>query len=277
MYRKSGIGHVLVIAQATHKAGTGKKGVDGKEIIMDISWHPMKYALNYATVYQVPLEMGDRIIGQDPAGHPPYGAYRAYPDSEVSGDLYAIGGGMHSFHRVSDIEPIVQVGDKIYIKPRTLNNARNYLGTLKGKDGKPEYFIYKVPYENIFCRIEPETKKIQVVGNWALIQPIYEDWDDILIPTYYPYTDKKGNKIPRPKDQWIQKKKFPEHDIQRGVLAHVARSWRGKPFDIKPGVLVAFKAQVRPFFQTIEGVQYMVMYQDTILGRLNSLMAKVGT
>lgn len=277
MYSKAGIGYILVIAEATHQVDTGRKGVDGKPIIMDIGWNPLQYALNYAQVYQLPIAMGDRFIGQEPAGHPPYGPYRADPDSHISGDLYTVSGGIHTFHKVSDIEPVVQKGDKVYIKPRTLNNSANYMGTLKSQDGKSRHFIYRVPYENIFCRVDPQTGKIEMVGNWALVSPIYEDWDDILIKTYTPFRDKNGNRIAKPKDQWIQKKKFPEHDIQRGVLAHVARSWRGKPFDITPGSVVAFKAQVKPFIQTIEGQQYIVMYQDTILGQITSLQAKVGT
>lgn len=267
MYRKSGIGYCLVVAEATHKAGTGRKGVDGKEIIIDIAFDPMRYALNYATVQQIPVEMGNKITVQKYPGPPGYGPIRRPPwlESNISSDLYSIGG-VYEYKRVCDIVPDVQIGDKVYFKPRTLNNRRNFMGVLKDKDGKPAKYLYKVPYENILCTVRDG--KITMIGGWVLLEPLYEDWDDILVPVYYPYTDPTGQKIPRPKSEWIRRKVAPEHENQRAIVAHIGPPLIGEPCDIEAGDRVCFRKQQTTFFQTIEGKRYIVLTQDHLLCKL---------
>lgn len=255
------------MTESTHKADTGRKGVDGKEIIIDIAFEPHQYALNYAEVHQIPVELGHMPITQRPIGAPGYGPIRRPVDSDIpsSTDLYAIGG-VYQYKYVDDIVPEVQVGDLIYFRPRTLNQRKNCMGALKGEDGKIQKYIYKVPYENILCAVRDN--KIIMIGGWVLLSPIYEDWKDLLIPTYYDFTDKEGNKMQRPKKEWIQKKVAPEYDTQRAVVEHIGKPLKGEWCDITAGETVIFKKQMKVFFQHIEGKKYIVLSQDQILAEV---------
>lgn len=267
MYSKSGVGYVLVVTNATHKAETGRRGIDGKELIIDIAWNPMQYAFNHATVHQLPVEMGSQAIKQIYPGVPGYGPIRRPPnlDYSPSSDLYAIGN-VYQYKTMSDIEPDVRIGDKIYFKPRTLNSVRNYMGALKGKDGKIEKYIYKVPYENIFCAVQEG--KINMIGGWVLLEPLMEDWEDVVVKTYYDYVDNLGQKIERPKSEWIYKKVAPETENQRAVVAHISKPLKGDPCDIEVGHRVFFRKQKKTFFQQVEGKKYIVLTQDHLLCQL---------
>ncbi len=267
MYSRSGQGAVLVVTDAVYKADTGRKGIDGKEIIIDIAYHPMRYAMNFAEAYQLPFAMGSAPIAQVPIGMPGYGPVNIPRDASEypSTDLYAIGG-VYKYKYVSDISPDVEVGDRIYFKPRTLNNAKNYMGALLNEKGKPAKYIYQVPYENIFCRVH--FGKIQMIGGWVLLEPIYEDWNDILVPTYFPLNQTLGRKVERPKSQWIQKKVSPDVDNQRGIIAHIGKPLKGETCDLYEGMRVVFRKQEKVFFQHIEGKKYIVISQDMILGEL---------
>src|SRR5688572_20818493 len=183
MYRKSGIGYILVITPSVYNADTGRKGVGGVPIMVDIAFDPMKYALNNAEAYQLPIDMGKNIIIQNYPGVPGYGPIRRPHalDTAPSSDLYAIGN-VYKYKTVGDIVPEVQIGDKIYFKPRTLNNKRNYMGALKDPETKvTTKYIYKVPYENIFCTVREGV--INMIGGWVLLDPIMEDWNDTVKET----------------------------------------------------------------------------------------------
>lgn len=267
MFKKSGNGYVLVICDAVYNVNTGRKGLNGAEIIVDVAYDPQKYAFNHATVYKLPVSMGHAIIAQIPSGVPGYGPINRPPESEIpySTDLYKVGG-VNKYKYSSDIEPDVREGDNIYFKQRTLSNIANFMGMLKDESGKPKKYIYKVPYENIFCYIRDE--KIGMIGSWVLVEPIMEDYEEIMEPTFYPYTDTLGKKIPRPKSEWIQKKIAPEHDNLRGVVVHIGKPLKGDHCDIRNGMMVVFKKQATTFFQVIENKKYIVMSQDNILCEL---------
>jgi co-chaperonin GroES (HSP10) len=268
MYKKSGAGYVLVESDATHKVGTGRKGVDGKEIIVDIAFNPVEYAYNFATVTQTPVRMPKTPIGQIPAGSPGYGPIRRPVNMEesCSMDLYAIGG-VYQYRYVSDIHPDVAVGDRIYFKKRTLNSKINQMGALLGEDRKPYKYFYKVPYENIYCAVKVGGL-IVPIGSWVLLEPIVEDWKDIYHKTYYDFKDEHGNPIERPKDQWIKMKLQPDTDNMRAKVAHIGKPLKGDPCEIKRGDVVVFKKQKNMVLNEIEGVKYLVLPQDQILGQL---------
>lgn len=267
MYRKSGVGYVLVVTEAIFKAETGRKGQDGKEIILDVAFNPMMHALNFATVYQLPIDMGKSPLITKSPGHPGYGPISrpSNLESSPSHDIYAIGN-VYRYRYISDIVQEVEIGDKIYFKPRTLNNKANMMGDLKDDKGTTKQYIYKVPYENIFCTVR--NGNIKMIGGWILLDPIMEEWGDIVQKTYYPYTDKFGGKIERPKKEWIYKKMAPEHINQTGIIAHVGTPLKGEHCDIEVGMRAVYRKPLKTFFQKIEGVQYIVLNQEYIDGYL---------
>jgi hypothetical protein len=265
MYRKSGTGYVLVITDTVYNVNTGKKGANGMDIIVDVAFNPMEYAFNHADVYQLPIDMGRTMIMQVPCGVPGYGPINM-PSVDlhegVSNDLYAIGG-VYKYKYSSDIEPDVQIGDRIYFKPRTLNNKANLMGTLKDENGKPLKYIYKVPYENIFCAVRDGN--INMIGAWTLLDPIIESWESILKPTYYPYKNQLGEPIERPKKEWIQTKVAPQHDNQVAKIAHIGKPLKGDYCDFESGMKVIYRKQVKTFFQNVEGKKYIVLGQDQLM------------
>jgi co-chaperonin GroES (HSP10) len=272
-YSRAGTGYVLVITDAMYKVESGAKGVDGKPIIIDIIFNPIEYVLNNAVVHQLPVELGNSPISQRPVGSPGYGPLRRTEQEDVSFDLYAIGG-VYQYKYVSDIAPEVEIGDKIYFKKRTLNSIQNQMGILKDETGKPQKYIYKVPYENIFCAVKKDGR-IVPIGSWTLVTPIMEDWTDAFRKTYYPYKDKFGGAIERPQKEWIKLKAAPEHDNQRGVVAHIGTPLKGEPCDIKQGMMVLFRKMQKVFLHKIEGKDYIVLSQDQIIAQILDQKAKV--
>jgi co-chaperonin GroES (HSP10) len=270
MYRRSGTGYVLVACNATHSADSGKKGLNGLPIMIDIIFDPIQYVFNHANVINTPVDMGGKTspISQKSVGHPGYGPLRkpAASDDHPSFDLYAIGG-VYNYKFVSDIHPEVEIGDKIYFKKRTLNSPKNQMGILKDASGKPVKYIYKVPYENIFCTVKKDGTIIPI-GGWTLLRPITQDWVDIFKKTYYPYTDKLGGKIERPQSEWIKLKAAPECENQRAVVAHIGKPLKGDVCDIEEGMTVVFRKMQKVFLHKIEGVDYIVLAQDQILCQL---------
>lgn len=260
MYKKAGTGYILCITDATHRVKTDKG-------IQLVSFDPLQYALNNATCHQIPVDMGMIPIDQIDPGSPGYGPALISPESELepSSDIYAIGG-VYQYKFVSDIEPEVEIGDRVYFKPRTLNNRANFIVALKNGKGQPDKYIYKCPYENIFCAVRD--KKIIMIGSWVLVEPIVEDWDDILIKTYYDIKDSDGNKIERPKKEWIQKKVMPEVDKLRGYVRHIGKPLKGDDCDVEVNDLVVFRRQAGTHYQKIGGVNYLVIKQNQILAKL---------
>lgn len=266
MYRKSGTGYVLVVTSTTHKVSTGRKGIDGKEIELDIAYDPRKHALNYADVFTIPFSLGHTPINQKHLGSPGYGPLRrpAMSDIPSSPDIYAIGG-VYSYTFRDDIAPEVEVGDRVYFRKSVLNNAGNMMGKLKGEDGK-DLFIYKVLYDMIICVVR--AGKIIPIGGHVLLEPIYEDWQDIYKKTYYPLSGANGERVARPQKEWIKLKAEPGADNMRGKVAHIGTPLKGEPCDIEVGETVLFKRREALSFQEIEGGQYIVVTQDQVLANL---------
>lgn len=107
-----------------------------------------------------------------------------------------------------------------------------------------------------------------MIGGWVLLEPLMEDWEDVVVKTYYDYVDNLGQKIERPKSEWIYKKVAPETENQRAVVAHISKPLKGDPCDIEVGHRVFFRKQKKTFFQQVEGKKYIVLTQDHLLCQL---------
>jgi hypothetical protein len=207
------------------------------------------------------------------------------------------------------IEPEVRLNDRIWFKPRVLNNPANKVDEVDGKQ------IFKVGYDQIICAVRewdissfdgalligtkdgmswedfemqwkekinlpmPENKnmmvdiqkgvvmakEIQMIGSWCLLKPVMEDWADILMPTYYPYKSDKGDKIPRPKEQWIQTKVAPGKEKMRGIVKFCGSPLIGEFCDVEPLMKVWIRKVASDWFLEIEGSRYIVCRQNQIL------------
>lgn len=146
-----GTGVVLVEVTETHKSGTGVLGADGKELVVDTSFDPLRHARHSGKVICLPSNLGGAPVSQAPVGFPGYGAIRDNPeDADVHRAIYAIGG-VFKYKLQHDIEADVRLGDVIWFKPRVLNNPVNKVEEFV--DGKVKKMVFRVPYEQIICAV----------------------------------------------------------------------------------------------------------------------------
>jgi hypothetical protein len=256
MYKQGGTGYVLISVKETHKNKTGIIGLGGQELVTDTTFSPEKNALSTAVVIQTPISKGNLPLAQIPVGTPAYGAIRVPEGAEdVSDDFYS-SRGVYDYILVSDIQEEVEQGDQIFFKERILNNQNNFIEEVDGQK------IFKVPYDCIYGILRKDG--ITMVGTWTLVEPIYEDWDDILIPTFTEFTDTNGDLIPRPKEQWIQTKLAPEHDELRGYVFKVGLPFKGNSCEIVEGMKVLFRPQGIVWVD-VNDSKYMIVRQDNIL------------
>lgn len=261
-YTRGGYNAVLVkIENSVFRDDSGITGLDGKPIQIDSSYQPERRLKYSGVVVQLPIGLGNAPISQVSSGFPGYGAIRRFDDDDMDEPhpaLYQLGGN-YQYKFLSDIEQEVKLGDKIYFKWKTLHNRGNLVAETKGSS---KSWIFRVPYDNIICSIRDE--KIIMIGSNVLIDPIFESWEEILVPTFYPYKDALGMPIQRPKDQWIQTKTAPTHKNKIGKVAAIGSPLKGEECYLKVGDRISYKPNFRNFTE-IEGGKYFVLRQDQIL------------
>lgn len=262
-YKRGGAGYALIKVHSLSESGTGKTGVDNKEIMLDTSFEPQRRAKTSGTVIQLPLYMGNMPIIQIPDGFPGYGAQRTFADDDMedpSPALYTTGN--VRFRMMADIAQEVQIGDTIHFKWRVLYGRNNMVAESISKDAAtPSTWIFRVPYDHIYCAVRDGS--IIPIGSHVLIDPIFETWDEILRPTYYEFKNALGEFIPRPKDQWIQTKVAPAKKDRQGIVAHVGTPLAGEQREIEPGDKVLFRPNLKNLVK-IEGKSYFVLRQSQI-------------
>jgi hypothetical protein len=260
-YKKAGYNSVLVLIEGSiFNEDTGVQGLNGLTIQADTSYQPEKRLKCHGKVIKLPVDLSNVPISQASSGFPVYGASRDLnnEDEEISTSLYSTGGNFE-FKFMSDIPQEIQEGDKIYFRWRVLMSMGNKVAESKGS---PKQWIFKVPYDQIICAVREG--KIIPIGSNVLIDPIFESWDEILRPTYYPYKNSLGEPIERPKSEWLQIKVAPGHKERVGKVAHIGSPLKGDRRYMKAGDHVLYKPKLRNMVE-IEGGKYFVLRQDQIL------------
>lgn len=273
-YKKGGAGYVLIKVHSLRDSSTGYKGIDGKEIMVDTSFEPERKVRTNGEVIQLPFYMGSIPFSQIPIGTPSYGAIRDVTDGDMDDPhpaLYSIGGFME-YKLTSDIEPEVQIGDKIYFPWRVLHAAKNMIAETISKEAtKVKTWIYKVPYDNIYCAVRDG--KTIMVGSWVFIDPIWETWEEILRPTYYPFKNARGEFEKRPQKEWLQVKVAPSKMDRQGIVAHVGSPLRGERCNLAVGDKVLFRPNLRNLVK-IEDKKYFVMRQEHVVCKVHEYEEK---
>lgn len=245
---------------------THYSGENGSKITFDPSFQPHLHVRTYGEVVEVPLRLGRIPLPmQIERGLPAYHDYTPY-----------------DFKYLSDIEPEVKVGDRIYFHFNTIN-----LGNLIKEEGTHpnKTFYFRVRYDNILAAVreipkaevdealwdkdsdQTHYKVIIPIGSWTLIQPDWESYDDILVPTYSHLKDKFGKPILKPKEQWIQKKQAPGYRHLTGFVIHVGSPLQGDNCEVVPGQKVWYRKN-HDWLNRIEGEDYFTIRQRHIIGRL---------
>ena len=247
-----------------------------------------KYKRRYGTVLECPVAFSDLVVDYIDSGVPRYKKYvshdwivymnslgydhynsnQKYYPSTYEGDPQI---------KLSDIAKRVDVvkGERVYFREESTDPER-FMGMYEGKR------MYSVRVDEIICSIRTITpfqgyngykqQRIVMQGNWALLQPNMETWEDITIP------------LPgKPKEEWLVTKVAPgakwsvEVDEDSGKqnwkmtteglpLEGTIKSIRHRD-DIKDGDQVLFMRDADAPI-TVEGKEYTCMYHDEILVKI---------
>lgn len=242
-YPIGGIDDVLVEVTSRYKNETGYKGIGGQDIVMDTRYEPVKYASLYGKVIQVPFALGQGLLRQIPTGIPSYGSVNPKNEDDCHVAIYQIGG--HPFKRMNDIHADVEKGDTIWFKNMVMHRPENIVDEFE-RDGQ-KVFLVRVSYDLIVC-IEKDEPIL--IGGWCFLKPL--NMETKYLPTFYDMTDNNGNKIPKPKEEWIQVLVHPESSL-RARLEHVGKPLKGDTFYFEKGADVFVR----------KAIQWRYLYKDT--------------
>lgn len=221
------------------------KGIGGRELVIDPSFEPAKHVRIYGEVVSVPIHMSPGIpIAQDYRGIPSYHGQSPY-----------------SYKYLADIEPEVKVGDRIYFHFNTV--AEKNFVQIDGVHPNRVWYV-KVRYDQIICAVRDGV--IIPIGGYTLVDPDFETWEDLQVPTYSSIKDKDGKPMLKPKDQWLVRKSTPGYKHLLGFVRHVGSPLRGDKCEVSVGQKIIYRRNA-DWMVHIEGRDYFVIKQRHIEGR----------
>lgn len=197
-----------------------------------------EYNRIYGTVVSVPKALSSAPMNYDrePIGYPPPKDFR------------------HNFVTLSDIDPVVQVGDKIYFHFNTIeedNRVKQHFADLSSK-------IFKVRYDNIICLVRDG--EIQMVSGWVLVDKVFDpDIQEVELD---------GHKV---KARTTKSGIITEVGVKPKSLIGTIR-YIGSPFKcdedlgVYPGDQIVFSKE-SDWVNKIEGHEYYVMRQRDIIAK----------
>lgn len=258
-----GIGMVIVEVEGKFEENLGVKGINGKELVADTRFEPIKFIKMCGVVKRVPFAMGERPLYNIPVGFPGYGPQRGQNPHDAHAALYAIGGVLQ-WKRTSDIAPEVKVGDTIWFSRYVVNSHANVLDEFE-RDGK-KILVLKVDYDLIICVDEPEGPKM--IGGWCFLDPMQERWEKVLRPTFTNLKDAEGNFIPKPKDQWLVFALNPPMQKFIAKLKHFGTPMKGDEFEFEKDAEVYIRPRKQHMMYKYKGTEYILIHQWEILAEL---------
>lgn len=226
-------------------------GPDGKELFLETGFDPARHVNVNGEVVSVPIYLSPAIpISQQHKGLPSYHGESPY-----------------QYKYLSDIEPDVQIGDKIVFHFNTVKNKN--LIKVEGEHPNRTWY-YKVQYDQVYCSIRDG--KIIMIGGYTLIDPDWESWDDLSIPTPQIGADGKpmmnldGSPMMKPKDQWIVTKSAPGYKYLKGFVRHVGSPLKGDKCEVKAGQRIYYTRNA-DFMIKVEGQDFFCIKQRNIIAR----------
>lgn len=269
-YKRGGVGFCLVKLGTVYKTMSGKKGINGKELVLgDAEFAKERHAQTYGEVIQIPIALSmSPLYGLSP-GFPAYGPINL-PEADVqapSDAIYSKPSNVYRFQK--DIAEEVKIGDRIYFQWQSTFDKRNLIAQTPDKS----VYIFKINYDQIYCAVRDG--KIIPIGSFVLIDPEFETWESIMRPTYYDIKDKDGNPVQKPKDKWIQTKTAPKTVDKLGTIRHIGTPLKGEPNQLKVGMKVLYKPILKNLLE-IEKEKYFILRANQILCYQDSVGAAVG-
>ena len=237
----------IEIEGTLYNEDSGVQGANGENIWIDPTYDPQYHVKIAGKVVATPEAMSNRPISQETKGTPSYALTRDY--------LY---------RRRSDIPLEVEIGDIVYFHFNTLASMNG------DKNRMLEKNMFKVAYENILCAVR--NNKIIMIGGYCLIKPDIQTWEETVLPTPVivngqPLLDKNGQRVMKPKDEWIVIQQEPEERSLLGFVVNVGTPIKGHETSIKNGDHIMYHKNA-DWRQTIEGEEYFVIRQRHIIGKL---------
>jgi hypothetical protein len=221
------------------------KGVDGKDLFFENGFDPAKHARIYGEVVSLPIRLSHGIpISQQTKGLPGYHEQTPYV-----------------YRYVSDVEQEVEIGDRIYFHFNTIKNHN--IVKVEGTHPNRVWYI-KVRYDNVYCAIR-DGKIIMIAGN-TLVDPDFESWEDISVPTYSDLLGEDGKQMLKPKEQWLVTKSMPTYKYLAGFVRHIGSPLKGDKCECVPGQKILYHRNA-DFMIKVEGREYFMIKQRHIIGR----------
>lgn len=233
-----------------------KVKIQDRELFIDPTFQPELHVRCYGEVVLLPLRMKKVPIMQQSRGIPDY--------FDVSPFEYKY---------LSDIEPEVQVGDRIYFHFNTIIkmganivHEEMFPGTSKVKT-----WFFKVRYDQVLCAVRQG--EIVPIGSYALVEPDMQSVREILVPIAQvgadnkPLRDHLGNAIVAPREKWLKKQLKPSAHPLRGWVRYVGSPLKGDVREVEVGQLIYYRPNA-DWTNIIEGKPYYTIRQKHILGRV---------
>ena len=221
------------------------KGIGGKELVIDPTFEPAKHVRIYGEVVSVPVSLSSGIpISQIHKGLPGYAEQTPF-----------------YYKTMADIEQEVRVGDRIYFHFNTIKQ-HNFV-RVDGVHPDRVWYI-KVRYDQVICAVRDG--KIIPIGGHTLVDPDFESWEDISIPTYSDIKGLDGKPILKPQEQWIVTKSMPSYKYLTGFVRAVGSPLKGDKCEVTVGQKIIYNRNA-DWMVKIEDQDYFVIKQRHILGR----------
>lgn len=217
----------------------------GKKLFLEVGYDPARHVCIHGEVTSVPVRLSPGImISQQHRGLPSY--YEQTP---------------YSYRFLDDVEQDVEVGDKIFFHFNTVKSHN--IVKVDGTAPNRTWYI-KVRYDQVICAVR--NGEIIMIGGHTLIDPDFESWADISVPTYSDLLDEDGKKIVKPENQWLVTKSSPTYKHRTGFVKKVGKPLRGDKCEIKEGQKILYQTNA-DWMVRIEDRDYFVIKQRNIEGR----------
>lgn len=224
--------------------GVKFKGIGGKDLVIDPTFEPARHVRIYGEVVSLPFELTNFPITQEYRGLPSYGVESPF-----------------RYKFLNDIEQELEIGDRIYFHFNTVKQ-HNFV-QVDGVHPDRVWYI-KVRYDQIICAVRKG--QIIPIGGYVLVDPDFESWEDISIPTYSDLLGEDGKQILKPKSQWLVKKSAPQYKYLLGFVRHIGSPLRGDKCEVKQGQKIVYKPNA-DWTVRVEDRDYFVIKQRHIVGR----------
>lgn len=282
---------------------TKYKGLNGMNIMLNVFHRPEHHTRNYGIVVSTPISLGKwPIISQPtfPGGKSHYRRMSDIPmDIEVGDKVYFhyncllpdTHTRLYNYLFVKSQKEIVNGKEVNFLYFRIKYDLCFAVVRYHKTHASMKDFTWDMEEQlkPLTCPIDPSgdeelkqeerfiasdnvyRKEVKMIGSYVFVEPDMETWEDISIPIPQVGSngkillDDKGNKIMKPKDQWIVSKAQPEERDLEGWVRHIGPPLKGDhELSAREGTKIIFRPHANTKLN-FEGKDYFRMRQRHII------------